>query len=174
MSTTQSPRNRLAPLLAPLAMLTGLVVSAEAHADVKWVWQYAEVGALACGTFQTTDAPNSDGYFEIVSITGHRGDDQITSLVPAGTSIPGNEPYIVDNLIKPTRTAQLTLDGFGYSLASGTYANPYYHESASRTGYLEVYITPTSFAEVPVEFKATPLQGKGFNAALADEISRCQ
>jgi hypothetical protein len=27
---------------------------------------------------------------------------------------------------------------------------------------------------VPVEFKATPLQGKGFNAALADEISRCQ
>ena len=48
-------------------------------------------------------------------------------LQPAGTAVPGNEPFAVDNLVR-TAAPQLTVHGFGFSLANGDYANPFHNE----------------------------------------------
>ena len=91
----------------------------------KWKWSYQGEGVAASGAFTTKDAPNADGFFEITGITGEANGVAIAGLQPPGTSIPGNEGYPVDNLVR-TEAPQLTLHGFGYALADGTYANPFY------------------------------------------------
>ncbi|OUL28947.1 hypothetical protein BV378_07040 [Nostoc sp. RF31YmG] len=79
----------------------GIMQSASA---LSWNWNYYDSGAGidACGTFTTSDTPNSLGFYQITGITGIRNGETITGLQPTGTAIPGNEPYIVDNLISPS------------------------------------------------------------------------
>jgi hypothetical protein len=129
-----------------------------ARAESTWVWNYAGTGVTASGTLSTTDAPNADGFYQIISITGSRNGDTITGLFPTGFAIPGNEPFVVDNLIRIDGPGQITVEGFGYSLASGAYANPYYADFLSPPSYSEVFTHATTFSEVAVSsFYASPV-----------------
>ena len=65
----------------------------------------------------------------------------ITGLQPAGTSIPGNDGYPVDGLIK-AEAPQLSLHGFGYALADGTYANPFYGDHFVPPGVYAFFSDP--------------------------------
>ncbi|UCF74650.1 MAG: PEP-CTERM sorting domain-containing protein [Betaproteobacteria bacterium] len=159
---------------ASVILRTGLLTCLKVQANITWEWKYSGPGIKACGTLQTTDTPNSSGFYQILSIAGRRGDDQITGLFFAGRAIPGNASYPVDNLIKATGNAQITVHGFGYSLASGAHSNPYFKEAPTGSGYAEVYTTPGGFSEVPTEFKAAPLEtGEHSSPAIDDKTSKC-
>ncbi len=80
----------------------------------------------------------------------------ITGLQPAGTSIPGNDGYPVDGLVK-AEAPQLSLHGFGYALADGTYANPFYGDRFVPPGVYAFFSDPENrkTSEPLVKFTAT-------------------
>jgi hypothetical protein len=88
------------------------------------------------------------------------GGATITSLQPTGTAIPGNEPYAVDNLVSAVEP-RLTTHGFGFSLANGNYANPFYNG----TSYYEYLSVP------PYVNGAGPEKPVSFAAAIVPEPS---
>jgi|SRR5271156_434579 len=88
-----------------------------AEALLLWNWSYRGAGVSASGTFKTSDAPDGAGFYQIVGITGADNEVTIIGLQPAGTAIPGNEPYAVDNLVSAAEP-HLTTHGFGFSLAN--------------------------------------------------------
>jgi hypothetical protein len=100
-----------------------------ATASLLWDWSYSGTGISASGTFTTNVAPDGAGFYQIVGITGTDNGVMITGLQPTGTAIPGNEPFAVDNLVSATEP-QLTDNGFGFSLANGDYANPFFSGSS--------------------------------------------
>ena len=104
-----------------------------------WKWSYQGEGVAASGTFTTKDAPGADGFYEITAIKGEANGVAITGLQPPGTSIPGNDGYPVDNLVR-TEAPQLSMHGFGYALADGTYANPFYGAHFAKPDYLRVLL----------------------------------
>ncbi|HEY5204928.1 MAG TPA: hypothetical protein VIJ63_10050 [Roseiarcus sp.] len=117
----QGIRLRLALSLVTLAVAL-VALPAEA---LEWRWSYRGEGVSASGGFTTKDAPDADGFYAITGIKGEMNGVAITGLQPPGTSIPGNDGYPVDSLVR-TEAPQLSLHGFGYALADGTYANPFY------------------------------------------------
>ena len=134
-----------------------------AQAALTWSWQYSGAGISAAGTFTTEDMPDANGFYQITGITGTRNGVAITGLEPAGTAVPGNEPFAVDNLVR-TAAPQLTVHGFGFSLANGDYANPFHNES----GFFE-YLSVPPYAsgagpETQVSFTVSlvPEPGSGF------------
>ncbi len=144
--------------------LTGIVAmaaaTAQASASLIWDWSYSGAGIVAGGTFTTNDSPDGSGFYLITAITGTRNGQLITGLQPAGTAIPGNEPFAVDNLVR-TYAPQLTVAGFGYSLADGNYANPFFDSFLSTPGYME-FLSAQPFtggigpgdSELPITFFA--------------------
>ena len=72
-----------------------------------WSWDYSAAGIAASGTFTTTDTPDSAGFFTVTAITGSRNGVAITGLEPAGSAIPGNDPYAVDDLVSIAITSSL-------------------------------------------------------------------
>ena len=96
-------------------------------------------------------------YVSITGITGTRNGQSITGLQVTGTSIPGNEPFVVDNLVFLGPGPQMTSDGFGFSIADGSYSNPFYADFLSTPGYLEFFSTPPTFSEPPITFSAIPV-----------------
>ena len=104
--------------------VAGALVALPAEA-LEWRWSYHGEGVTASGAFITKDRPNADGFYEITGIRGEANGVAITGLQPPGTSIPGNDGYPVDNLVR-AEAPQLSLHGFGYKLADGIYANPFY------------------------------------------------
>jgi hypothetical protein len=125
-----------------------------ADAALTWKWLYSGAGIFAAGTFTTSDNPNSEGFYQILGITGTDNGATITGLQPTGTAIPGNEPYAVDNLVR-IASPQLTIHGFGFSLANGDYANPFhngsdYYEYLSSSPY-----TTGAGVETPILFSAS-------------------
>ena len=108
---------------------------------VQWEWEYRSEGETefgeirAEGTFITNDDLDGDGWFEIVSISGQYNHDTITGLFPAGESISGNSPFEGDNLIRvsdrnnPQPEAQLSGDGFQFSLDDGSFVMSFSHRS---------------------------------------------
>jgi hypothetical protein len=129
-------RLRLALLLVTLAALTALPAEAR-----EWRWTYQGEGVAASGSFTTKDTPNADGFYEITGIKGEMNGVAITGLQPAGTSIPGNDGYPVDGLVR-TEAPQLSLHGFGYALADGTYANPFYGDHFVPPGVYAFFSDP--------------------------------
>lgn len=133
-----------------------------AAASLTWSWSYFGSGIDASGTLFTNETPDNSGFYLITGITGTRNGDQITGLQPAGTAIPGNEPYVVDNLIR-LGTQQLTSEGFGFSTEAGDYVNPFFASFLSPQVYLEVFSTPPFVtealgpedSELPISFSAT-------------------
>jgi hypothetical protein len=124
-----------------------------ADALLLWNWSYSGTGVSASGSFTTNDAPDEAGFYQIVGITGAENGVTITGLQPAGTAIPGNEPYAADNLVS-TAEPRLTTHGFGFSLANSDYANPFY-KGSSYYEYLSVppYVNGAG-PETPVSFSA--------------------
>lgn len=111
---------KLAFLLAIGATLLAGAVQA-----ATWKWSYQGEGVAASGGFVTKDAPNVDGFYEITAISGEVNGVAITGVQAPGTSIPGNDGYPVDNLVR-IEAPQLSMHGFGFALADGTFANPFY------------------------------------------------
>jgi len=148
-----------------LATTSGLVFGTmQAASALSWNWNYSGTGIAASGTFTTTDTPNDLGFYLISGITGTRNGETITGLQAAGTPLPGNEPFNVDNLIS-LNTQQLTGDGFGYFTSGGNYASPFFASFLPTPGYLEVFSAPpfipgfenlgTEDSESPISFSAT-------------------
>jgi len=149
---------RLATTAIQATALCSALTMAPAMADVTWHWSYTGHSIAAAGSLVTADAADADGFHQILSITGNRNGDAIVALIPAGTAIPGNEPYAVDNLIRLDGPGQLSLKGFGYALASGAYANPYYADFLSPPSHAEVFTQGGILvSELPVQFSASPV-----------------
>jgi hypothetical protein len=124
-----------------------------ASASILWHWNYSgsETGSeiSASGTFATLGSPNGDGGYLITSITGTRNGKTITGLQAPGTSIPGNEPFTVDNLVF-----------LGFSISDATFSNPFYADLLPTPAYLEFFSTPPftgGHTELPVQFSAAPV-----------------
>jgi hypothetical protein len=128
-----------------------------AAASTLWNWNYSTSGVNASGTFTTVESPDSNGGYLITGITGTRNGQTITGLQAPGTWIPGNEPYVVDNLVFLGPGPQLTSAGFGFSIAGGSYSNPFYAGFLSPPVYLEFFSTPPTHTELPIAFSATPV-----------------
>jgi hypothetical protein len=144
------------------ALLFSLFATA-APASTLWSWAYTGAGITASGTFSTADVPDTAGGYLITAITGMRNESSIIALQPAGTAIPGNEPYDVDNLVFLQEGQQLTKAGFGFATADGNFANPFFADFLPIPSYLEFFSTPpfndggegAGDSELPIEFSAT-------------------
>jgi hypothetical protein len=122
-----------------LATISGLVLGTmQAASALNWNWNYSGTGIAANGTFSTNNTPNDFGFYQISGITGTRNGETITGLQAAGTPVPGNEPFNVDNLIS-LNTQQLSTNGFGYSTSLGNYSSPFFADFLTPPGYLEVF-----------------------------------
>jgi hypothetical protein len=139
-----------------LSLLIAAALVAECAQASEWRWSYQGEGVAASGIFTTKDAPNAEGFYEITGITGEANGVAITGLQPAGTSIPGNDGYPVDSLVR-TEAPQLSLHGFGYALADGTYANPFYGDRFVPPGVYAFFSDPANrkTSEPLVKFTAT-------------------
>ena len=143
-------------VVAAVAAITTLSAP-PALADSTWKWLYTGAGIEASGTFSVSDEMDADGFRHITAITGHRNGDVITWLHPTGQAIPGNEPYALDNLVRIGGPGQITVHGFGFSTASGGYANPFFADFLPTPAYMEVFTTASSFNEVGISFTASPV-----------------
>ncbi|HET9644348.1 MAG TPA: PEP-CTERM sorting domain-containing protein [Burkholderiaceae bacterium] len=154
-------------LAAMAAAVAGIMCIGSAKAALLWDWGYTGGGVNAWGTMTTTDVANSEGFFEITAITGVRNGDAIITLQSNGTSIPGNEPFVVDNLIKAS--GKLNGDGFGYGTQSGSFANVFFADWASPAGFIEFATRPSEQAtsELPVTFRFAPSVPEPSTFALA-------
>jgi len=127
-----------------LALAIGAALLAQAaRAETRWRWSLQGQGMSASGTFMTKDAANADGFDEIIAIAGEANGVAITGLRPAGTSIPGNDGYPVDNLVR-TGSPALSEHGFAFSLANGAYANPFYAAKFSPPGHYALLSDPAT------------------------------
>jgi hypothetical protein len=147
-------------------LCAGLGLSAvPAQASLLWNWSYTGSGISASGTFTTGDTADGLGFYAVTGVTGQRNGVTIVGLVPAGTPVPGNEPFNVDNLLSASGD-QLTGNGLGFQLADGSYVNPFFADFLSSPTWLEVYSTapfvPGNFgaedSELPVTFGAALVQ----------------
>jgi hypothetical protein len=138
-----------------LSLLIAALIPQSALA-LEWRWSYRGEGVVASGTFTTKDAPNADGFYEISGIAGEANGVAITGLQRPGTSIPGNDGYPVDNLVG-TAVPGLTVHGFGYALADGTYANPFYGAHFAKPDYYAFFSDPANrrTSEPAVAFSAS-------------------
>jgi hypothetical protein len=146
-----------------LITLLGIMQPASA---LMWNWSYSAPGIDASGTLTTNDTLNASGYYLITAITGMRNGETITGLQPTGTSIPGNEPFIIDNLISPD-FPQLTGHGFGYETSEGNFVNPFFASFLNPPSYFEVFSAPPltpdfknlgpEDSELSMNFSATPI-----------------
>ena len=153
-------------LWTTLVVVAASIFTASAVAgSTLWRWDYSGPGITASGTFTTDDTPDENGGFLITAITGMRNGSLITALQPAGTPIPGNEPFAVDDLVLLGPGPQLTHNGFGFAIADGTFANPFYADFLPTPMYLEFFSTPpftpgapgSGSSELPIQFSATPV-----------------
>lgn len=148
---------RLRLILLSSVFVSWLAPASDASAEKIWNWRYTGGKISASGTFSTSETADEQGYYEILSIAGHRNGERITGLHPAGKSIPGNEPFTLDNLLRINANGQITPHGFGYATASGNYINTFYASFLATPVYMEVFVTPNSYSEAPVKFTATPV-----------------
>lgn len=127
------------------------------RAEMLWQWSYIGEDILATGTFTTSKATDSNGFYQILSITGYRNGELISGLYPNSKAIPGNEPYALDNLIRVNKQGQITLHGFGFVTISGSYANAFFTDILAKPSYMEVFTTPPNYyKERPITFSAMP------------------
>ena len=146
---------RMAGMWLVVLSVAGLTATAGPAAALTWTWSYSGAGISAAGTFTTVDTPDSSGFYLITGIAGERNGAAIVGLQPTGTSIPGNEPFTVDNLVK-VDSPQLTTHGFGFAIAGGTFSNPFFADFLQPPTYLEFFSAPPSTSELSIAFSATP------------------
>lgn len=132
------------------------MLAVPAQASPVWTWSMTGDALEASGTLSTADVPNSEGYYLITAITGQRNGVAIVGLQPAGTAIPGNAGFPVDNLISGSGE-QLTGNGLGFETADHAHSNPFFANFLTPVGYDEFHTFDTAgsrFAELPVTFSA--------------------
>ncbi len=161
---------RPAPRWRALICAAGTALALQAtpaQADLLWSWSYSGSGVSASGQLWTGDSANGHGEYLITNITGQRNGDPITGLWPAGSAIPGNEPFAVDNLV--AANGQLTGEGIGIVLASGAYANVFFAAWQSPPGDVEFLSIPAGplTQESSVRFELTGAAPEPGSAALA-------
>lgn len=144
-------------ILSGLILTPLLVTVSDVSAEKLWNWRYTGSKISASGTFATAETADEQGYYQILSIAGHRNGERITGLHPTGKSIPGDEAFTLDNLVRIGPDGQVTPHGFGYATASGNYINTFYASFLAPPVYMEVFVTPASYNEAPVKFTATPV-----------------
>ncbi len=130
-------------LLTTVLTTTSALILAkiESASALMWDWSYSTTGVNANGTLTTNDTPDNLGFYTITDISGTRNSEIITGLQPTGTSIPGNEPFELDNIIS-LDLEQLTGDGFGYATSGGNFVNVFFANFLSPPGYFEVFSAP--------------------------------
>lgn len=149
---------RLIPFsTACAALFVAVLCVHDARAEKVWNWKYTGNNIIASGTLTTSETMDSQGFYQILSIAGHRNGELIVGLYPTGGTIPGNEPYTLDNLIRTGAQGQTTMHGFGFSTVSGSHANPFFADFLATPGYMEVFTTSSTYSELPVTFLATPV-----------------
>lgn len=151
---------RLILLGATFAALcaTSILSVQNARAEKIWNWSYTGSNIFASGAFTTSETMDVQGFYRIFNITGHRNGELITGLHSSGSAIPGNEPYVLDNLIRIDIQGQLSMHGFGFSTVSGNYANLFFADFLASPGYMEVFITSSNYSsELAVTFSAKPV-----------------
>jgi hypothetical protein len=104
-------------------------------------FHYQADGVNASGLLQTNDLPDPNGALQILGISGMRNGVAIAALWPTGQAIPLNDGYPVDNLLL-VQSPYLTLHGFGYSLADGSYANPFFANFTQPPSAVEFFSNP--------------------------------
>lgn len=154
---------RLPALLVAALPFLALLGALPSQAAILWAWSYSGNAISANGTFTTEDTPDGSGFYLITAITGTRNGVAITGLQPTGTPIPGNAPFDVDNLVR-LAGPQLTHSGFGFALADGTYANPFFADFLPVPEYLEFFSLPPysgtigeDATELSITFTANPI-----------------
>jgi hypothetical protein len=145
--------------LAFALALGAAMIAGRAEASMQWRWSCEGPGYQASGAFTTGDTPDADGFYPITAVSGKANGVAITGLQPAGTAIPGNPGYPVNNLIR-TRAPQLSNEGFGFALADGTFANPFYGAHFDPPGPLVFVSDPArnKTHEPRVEFEAVQVR----------------
>jgi hypothetical protein len=135
--------------------LGAALATTSAEASIRWRWTCTGPGFEAKGVLLTGDAPDAEGFYPIIGVTGEANGVAITGLQPAKTAIPGNEGWPVDNLVR-LNAPQLSPGGFGFALADGSFANPFFGARFEPPGFLAVLADPTKAAwrEPRVEFEA--------------------
>ncbi len=125
-----------------LALALGAAFAASAaEASMRWRWTCVGQGFEAKGLLTTGDAPDGDGFYPIIGVTGEANGVAITGLQAAKTAVPGNEGWPVDNLVR-LQAPQLSPGGFGFALADGSFANPFFGAHFQPPGFLAVFTTP--------------------------------
>jgi len=148
--------------LALSLVLAAAFVSGGAEASLLWRWSCEGKDFRASGAFTTTDKPNADGFYEIIGIEGEADGVAIVGLQKAGTAMPGNAGYPVDNLVRLKRP-QLTKDGFAFALANKTYVSPFYGAHFAKPDYYAFIVDPASgrSREPAVTFTAAIVRERG-------------
>ncbi len=129
------------PISLALMSVAALTATTKPATALTWNWSYSGAGIAASGTFTTVDAPDGSGFYLMAGIAGVRNGAAILGLQPAGTPIPGNEPFSVDNLVR-VESPQLTVHGFGYAIAGGTFSNPFFASFLQPPEYLDFFSAP--------------------------------
>jgi hypothetical protein len=125
-----------------VALVLGAAFAASAaEASMRWRWSCIGPGFDAKGLLTTGDAPDADGFYPITGVTGEANGAAITGLQAAKTAIPGNEGWPVDNLVR-SQPPQLSPGGFGFALADGSFANPFFGARFEPPGFLAVLTNP--------------------------------
>lgn len=143
------------PILVAALSLLLLGGSKQAGASLLWEWNYTGPGVSASGIFTTDDKPDTDGFYHIIDITGTADGGRITGLQAAGTAIPGNSGFPVDNLVTPTEP-QLTMHGFGFLVSNGNYHNPFFNKNYLDYISLPPYVDGAG-TEPAIHFMAAPV-----------------
>jgi hypothetical protein len=140
--------------LAYALVLLAAAAADKAEASMRWRWTCEGPGFKASGEFATGESPDADGFYPITGVTGEANGVAIVGLQPAKTAIPGNEGWPVDNLVRSTKP-ELSHGGFGFALADGSFANPFYGARFAPPGYLVVITDPARrhWSEPRVDFK---------------------
>ncbi|MGK7941918.1 MAG: PEP-CTERM sorting domain-containing protein [Crocosphaera sp.] len=148
-----------------LMTTSGLILGKiEKSLALTFNWSYSAPGIEATGTLITNDISDDNGFYLITDITGQRNDEIIIGLWPSGTSIPGNEPFELDNLIS-LNGEQFTSSGLGFLTSEGNFVNLFFADFLQPSGYFEIFSAPPFIpgfenfgpedSELPVTFKAT-------------------
>ena len=151
------------PIWLALMSVAALAAMTKPATALTWNWTYSGAGIEAGGIFTTVVTPDGSGFYLITGIAGVRNGAAILGLQPTGTPIPGNEPFSVDNLVR-LDSPQLTVHGFGYAIAGGTFSNPFFADFLQPPTYLEFFSAPPftpgvagpGDSELPIRFSATP------------------
>jgi hypothetical protein len=145
----------LKPISVAALSLLLLGWSKQAGSSLLWGWNYTGPAVSASGTFTTDDKPDADGFYHIIGITGTADGGRITGLQAAGTAIPGNSGFPVDNLVAPTEP-QLTMHGFGFLVSNGDYHNPFFNKNYLDYISLPPYVDGGG-TEPAIHFMAAPV-----------------